>query len=691
MWRMLLVLVVTSPWARSARAEEPVHFADPNLKAAVEQQLWISDPTPTDMLNLTELSCLREWGAEANGIVDLTGLEYATNLQSLNLRMNRVSDLSVLSALTNLESLDISWNRVVSDLSPLSGLTNLRYLNLHENAISDLAPLSGLSNLDTLILRFNEISDISPLSGMTSLRDLDLGGNRISSLGPLSSLNQLSTLFLWRNDIGDLTPMSNMVDMIALELDMNHISDISPLSALSNLRDLDLASNKVSDISPLCALTSLMSLNLRNNPLPQEAYDVLIPLIAANNPRIRIEHDLHAERLLSTSSTFGGSVVDPGEGEFLYEHETLVRLEAKPDPGFVFAGWSGTYLMPLNPTYITMNQDYQMHATFLSVLETLYVDNDAWDDPGLGCAAQSDPNEDGTAEHPFDRIQEAVEVAGEGTTIIVRPGTYRENIDFLYKNVRLIGGDPNDPNRASWPVLEGAGAGPVVRFNSGEEPDCMLTGFVITQGKGQSAGAILCDGASPTIAHCLIVGNRATDPAGAVIYCQDSQAVLTNCTIADNCTGPEGAALMLIDSDVTVLNSILWNDRMSNEILATGTSDPNIQYCGVRGWWPDWGNIHKDPLFAQPGVWIDPDDPNEACGPGNPKAILMGGDYHLTSQAGRWDPDATIWVQDEVTSPCIDAGDPGVSVGREPAPNGDRVNVGVYGGTTQASETSPSP
>jgi hypothetical protein len=42
-------------------------------------------------------------------------------------------------------------------------------------------------------------------------------------------------------------------------------------------------------------------------------------------------------------------------------------------------------------------------------------------------------------------------------------------------------------------------------------------------------------------------------------------------------------------------------------------------------------------------------------------------------------------VQDEVTSPAIDAGDPASPVGYEPAPNGKVVNMGAYGGTTEAS------
>jgi hypothetical protein len=63
------------------------------------------------------------------------------------------------------------------------------------------------------------------------------------------------------------------------------------------------------------------------------------------------------------------------------------------------------------------------------------------------------------------------------------------------------------------------------------------------------------------------------------------------------------------------------------------------------------------------------------------------GDCHLKSQAGRWDPVARLWVQDEVTSPCIDAGDPATPAGDEPQPNGGRINMGAYGGTAEASKS----
>lgn len=51
------------------------------------------------------------------------------------------------------------------------------------------------------------------------------------------------------------------------------------------------------------------------------------------------------------------------------------------------------------------------------------------------------------------------------------------------------------------------------------------------------------------------------------------------------------------------------------------------------------------------------------------------------------DPNSQSWVRDDVTSPCIDAGNPGCPIGDEPTPNGNRRNMGAYGGTIDASKS----
>jgi len=621
----VLLLWLSSPvWASDA-----VYFADPHLKAVVEATLWISDPSPDDMLGLTSLA------AEDKGITNLTGLEYALNLERLWIR----------------------WNHV-SDLSPLAGLTNLRFLDGHGNdVISDVSPLAALTKLQTLILRYNRITDVSALSGLTNLTHL--------------------------------------------HLEWNNITDISGLSGLTNLQEVSLQYNQFSDISALTGLTNLASLDIRSNPLNADACTVYIPQIIANNPGINMQHNSCAPRHVIFSSTTGGHISDPGEGEFWYNNGEIVFLLADADPGFCFVSFSGTYNTSDNPVSLTVEQDHEIRANFArlgdpnSVEEppgdpsvqrrVIHVDDDAPDDPKPGDTRVSDPWEDGTPKHPFDGIQEAVNAAADGAIIFVHAGTYHENVDLLGKGVRLTGFDPTDSNAPRWPIIDGNGIGPVVSFTHHEDSRCVLQGCVVTGGGGPAA-AILCSAGSPTISNCLIVGSRASEPNGAVVYFADSNAVLANCTIADNHAGTYGVGLSAVNGHVAVSNSILWNNYPA-EVLHRGTGGVSITYSDIRGGWPGNGNLTVNPLFAAGGHWAASSPSGAIVEPGDPNAVWVMGDYHLQSRAGRWDAAVHKWVNDPVTSPCIDTGNPKSPVGREMFPNGLTINMGAYGGTVNASKS----
>jgi hypothetical protein len=141
---------------------------------------------------------------------------------------------------------------------------------------------------------------------------------------------------------------------------------------------------------------------------------------------------------------------------------------------------------------------------------------------------------------------------------------------------------------------------------------------------------------------------------------------LTNCTVADNTSLFMAGGVWIRSGATTVANCILWANKPS-QIIGPAT----VSFSDIQGGWPQAapGNIAADPLFADPA----------------------NADYHLKSKAGRWDPASESWVQDAVTSPCIDAGDPAAPVGDEPEPNGGRINMGAYGGTTEASKSYQAP
>jgi len=198
---------ITVDFQLQSSTSEIVIFADSNLEQAVRDTLGIPAGQPITKEKMKELKILN---ANWNSIFNLSGLEYAINLQELNLWANEIKDISPLSNLSNLWLLWLSNNQI-SDISPLANLTNLQMLDLEDNQISDISPLANLTNLQWLDISDNQISDISPLANLTNLQWLDISDNQISDISPLVSntgLGQGDVVDLKNNPL-DLTPGSD--------------------------------------------------------------------------------------------------------------------------------------------------------------------------------------------------------------------------------------------------------------------------------------------------------------------------------------------------------------------------------------------------------------------------------------------------------------------------------------------------
>ncbi|MGB2863540.1 MAG: right-handed parallel beta-helix repeat-containing protein, partial [Sedimentisphaerales bacterium] len=179
-----------------------------------------------------------------------------------------------------------------------------------------------------------------------------------------------------------------------------------------------------------------------------------------------------------------------------------------------------------------------------------------------------------------------------------------------------------------------------------------------TESQRHDGGGMFNDDGSPTLTNCLFISNAAGRNGGAMHNKGNSNPIMLNCTFSENQAGSEGDGLHIQDANATLTDCILWANG-SDQIYG----DANVSYSNVEGGFAGQGNIDANPLFA---------DPNN-------------GDYHLKSQTGRWDPNSESWVKDDVTSPCIDAGDPDSDWSGETWPHGGRINMGAYGGTRQAS------
>ena len=194
-----------------------VEIPDATLEAAIAKTLGLpvtrsftGAPHVALPIFASDLAQLRRLDLGSLGISNLTGLEFAINLESLNLTGNipGVGNGSSLqlrlvpgrattgsakgspTGMSRLEDLALDLN-TITNLGPVGQLTTLRQLSLDGvGLLPGSAPAPG-----------SLLADIAPLAALTELRRLSLSGNRIEDVGPLAGLDNLEVLHLDHNAI----------------------------------------------------------------------------------------------------------------------------------------------------------------------------------------------------------------------------------------------------------------------------------------------------------------------------------------------------------------------------------------------------------------------------------------------------------------------------------------------------------
>ncbi len=115
------------------------------------------------------------------------------------------------------------------------------------------------------------------------------------------------------------------------------------------------------------------------------------------------------------------------------------------------------------------------------------------------------PNSPQTIHVPgdYNSIQEAIDSAAEGDTVIVYPETYHENIDFLGKQITVRSENPEDPEIVAATVIEADEVGPTVTFIRGEGREAILDGFTILN-QFEDNESIYLSSSGPTIRRNII-------------------------------------------------------------------------------------------------------------------------------------------------------------------------------------------
>jgi len=176
-------------------------------------------------------------------------------------------------------------------------------------------------------------------------------------------------------------------------------------------------------------------------------------------------------------------------------------------------------------------------------------------------------------------------------------------------------------------------AGAIGNYRNYGSPTVMADCAFIENSSTSYGGVMVNYRSDLILANCIFGGNSTASEAGGVMRNYESETMFINCTFGDNSAGSDGGALWsTYDCQTTLLNCILWGNTAAgsgSQMALSGSSTASISNTCLQGGQGadaiylqdnssvNWGqgNIDVNPMFAD----ADNDD------------------YHLKSQAGRWD------------------------------------------------------
>lgn len=296
-----------------------IAFTDANFKAVLLENYDANSDGEISAEEAAAVTSLDVSGTIPQ-ITSLEGIEYFTNLESLDCSYNKIASLdlanntkltTVLAATNSLESvalpasvttLDLSNNKLSTvDVSKMKGLTSL---NLSINKLASLN-VSQNKQLTSLLCLKNELVSLD-VANLTLLTELNCSNNHIESLN-LSKNTALTTLDVSKNALTtlDITKcnllvefacndnsltklyLGNQPSLPALNCSANNLAELS-LAGCSALTDLDCSKNALSALNIVpasklqtlnCSTNALAMLDISNNAL-------LATLDCSENPNL---------------------------------------------------------------------------------------------------------------------------------------------------------------------------------------------------------------------------------------------------------------------------------------------------------------------------------------------------------------------------------------------------------------------
>ena len=211
-----------------------------------------------------------------------------------------------------------------------------------------------------------------------------------------------------------------------------------------------------------------------------------------------------------------------------------------------YAGWA------LEPMHFTVEDTTKFASE-------MYVDAGA--DPNFG---------NGTEEHPYTTIAEALSCGVTVDRLFVAPGVCNE--DLLIENA------PVHIEAAPGAVLQGSGQRPVIEVRGHNSLGSSISGLTITGGAGETGGVMVTNGGDLSLVNCTLTGCTG-GTAGAVLVRNGSTASLVGCTFDGNDSSNGAGGLMIEGSEVLVSGCVFQNNsgREGGALMVRNQGNPTIE------------------------------------------------------------------------------------------------------------------